>query len=800
MSLSLDTFNRYKEGVFNKFLNGLNPMQKQAVLNTKGSVLILAGAGSGKTTVIINRIAFMLMFGNSAMNMDIQPELTSEQEEMLKECSLSGKYMNEVAELLAYERPSPWNILAITFTNKAAGELRDRLEAKLGEDGRNVAAGTFHSTCSKILRREIDKLGYSSDFTIYDTDDSLRIIKKCMEELQLDEKRFPPRSFIGRISSAKDKMQSPEDLAKLAGNSSETFLLQVTAKVYDAYQKKLKNANALDFDDLITLTVRLFKEYPEVLEKYRRRWKYVMVDEYQDTNHAQYLLVSMLAGEHGNICVVGDDDQSIYKFRGATIENILSFEEQFKNTKVIKLEQNYRCTSKILDAANNVIAQNKGRKDKTLWTKNPSGNNIVHYSGSDDRREALFIAKTIEENHDKGESYNSHAILYRMNNQSNSIEQMFIQRNIPYRIIGGRKFFDRKEIKDVLAYLQLINNTADNLRLKRIVNEPKRGLGDATIATVEEISTMLGISMYEVMLNAHEYAPLSKKAKSLQEFAEMIKALADEVDTFTVLDIFEMIIDKSGYVAALKEKNDIESEGRLENIDELRTTITKYIEETDEPNLSGFLEEIALYTDVDGLSDDDDAVVMMTLHSAKGLEFPYVFIAGIEENIFPSFRSKDSQQELEEERRLAYVGITRAKKQLYVTTADRRMLMGRTTYNKVSRFLEDIPSELILEKGDTTQSYTHSFGGGASYGGGYSSQPRPQTYGATTTKKATSATPKAEPFKFKAGDRVHHKIFGDGKLMSVTPMGSDNMVEIAFDNGATKKLMTSYIKLTEAEK
>ncbi len=798
MSLSLQDYNKLREKIFDKFLNGLNSKQKEAVLTTKGSVLILAGAGSGKTTVIINRIAFMLMFGNCAMYSDTMPQFSDSEISMLKECALNGKYMEEVAKIIAVEKPNPWNILAITFTNKAAGELRERLQKKLGCDGESVAAGTFHSTCSKILRREIDRLGYTSDFTIYDTDDSLRIIKQCMEELSIDEKRFPPRAFISLISSAKDNLTSFEEMQSVY---QDEFLYKVTGQIYQKYQEKLKKANALDFDDIIVLTVKLFKEYPEVLEKYRNRWKYIMVDEYQDTNHTQYTLVSMLAGSHGNICVVGDDDQSIYKFRGATIENILSFEEQFKGTKVIKLEQNYRCSSKILDAANIVIAQNTKRKAKTLWTKNEEGENIQLYSGNDDRREALFIANTIEKNHAKGITYNSHAILYRMNSQSNTIEQMFIQRGIPYKIIGGRKFFDRKEIKDILAYMQLVNNNTDNLRLTRIVNEPKRGLGDATIDTVEEISNMLGLSMLEVMLNANEYAPLSKKANGLIAFAQMIKDISNETDSSTVLDIFEMILEKSGYVTALKQKNDFESQGRLENIDELRNTIVKYIEETEDPTLSGFLEEIALYTELDGLSEDDDAVTMMTLHSAKGLEFPYVFIAGMEENIFPGQRSIVSLSELEEERRLAYVGITRAKKQLFITTAQQRMLNGRTTRNPISRFANDIPKEILDIKSDNQYDSMGSYGGYSGYGSGRISTP---TYTIPTAQKPISkpqpkATPKAEPFSFKAGDRIHHKTFGNGKIMSVTPMGTDNMVEIAFDTGATKRLMTSYIKLEPAK-
>lgn len=782
--MNLEEYSLLKRQILDRSFTRLNDMQREAVYTTTGPVLILAGAGSGKTTVIIDRIVNLLRFGTASQTVEL-PKLSSDGEALLRRAAADGTDLAAAAELIAVNKPKPWNVLAITFTNKAAGELRARLATALGEMAKDVAAATFHATCVRILRSEITRLGYNSSFTIYDTDDSVRIIKECMNELNLDEKRCLPRAFISVISAAKDKRQNPEDLAK-AGE--DNYLYQVAGKVYVKYQEKLKTANAVDFDDIIVLTVKIFEQFPEVLEKYQRRWQYIMVDEYQDTNQTQYRLVSLLAGGHNNVCVVGDDDQSIYKFRGATIENILSFENQFGSTKVVRLEQNYRCTTRILDAANGVISHNTQRKGKTLWTQNGAGENIQYYNGMDERREASYIVDQVQKNHQEGAEYREHAILYRMNAQSSTLEQMFLRRSIPYRIIGGHKFFERKEIKDVLAYLQVINNTADDLRLKRIINEPKRGIGDATIALTQEISTMLKISLFDVLKGADQYPPLSKKAVPLQKFAGMITDIATEGESCSLADTLDSVLARSGYLATLTEKHDIETQGRLENVQELKTTILKYIEETEEPTLSGFLEEIALYTELDGLSNDEDAVVLMTLHSAKGLEFPYVFIAGMEENMFPGMRSATSPAEMEEERRLAYVGITRAKKQLYLTSAAERMFQGRTARNRRSRFVGEIPPELV----DTLDEMVRPDG----ETGDQAAQTNPRMNRFGGIPKPASAMPVAgEAFDMNAGDRVRHYKFGEGKILSVQAMGGDHMMEIAFDSGTTKRLMASYIKL-----
>ncbi len=772
-----------KKKIIEQEYSRMNDMQRQAVVTVDGPLLILAGAGSGKTTVLVNRIACLLSYGNAYLDTAV-PEKIGERE--IEFLSQYVQHPNEqereaVHGILAVRPPRPWNILAITFTNKAAGELKERLNAMLGEDGGEVNAGTFHSVCVRILRRNIDRLGYTGSFTIYDTDDSLRVVKDSMADLGVSDKMFPPKAVLGEISRSKDKMLSPKQFIQSVGSD---YRLSVIGKIYDRYQTRLKTANALDFDDLIVLTVRLFEEFPDVLEYYQNRFRYILVDEYQDTNHAQYCLVSLLAGKHHNLCVVGDDDQSIYKFRGATIENILSFEKQFRNAVVIRLEQNYRSTQNILDAANAVISHNQERKGKRLWTQNGDGEKIVVRRASDESAEAEFVASSIVENVKNGRKYSDHAVLYRMNAQSNSVERYFIRSNIPYRIIGGHKFFERKEIKDMLAYLNVINNPSDSVRLKRIINEPKRGIGASTVAAAEQIAEGEGIPLFEVLREADTYPALSRRSGPLKEFVRIITELAFAAEQESLEDLLDQLLQETGYRLMLQADGP-EGEVRLENIEELKSNMKNYEEENqDDASLSGFLEEVALYTDLDNLNQSEDSVVMMTLHSAKGLEFPYVYIVGMEEGIFPSRNILNFPEELEEERRLAYVGITRAKEKLYLLSAASRMLFGSTTRNRSSRFLEEIPGELTDRKDLTVHTYTP-----------YQPQTKraPAAFSVEPAGRPAKAAPAA--IDFKVGDTVSHRVFGNGMVVSMTPMANDVLVEVAFDKVGTKKIMANFARL-----
>lgn len=772
-----------KKKIIEQEYSRMNDMQRQAVVTVDGPLLILAGAGSGKTTVLVNRIACLLSYGNAYLDTAV-PEKIGERE--IEFLSQYVQHPNEqereaVHGILAVRPPRPWNILAITFTNKAAGELKERLNAMLGEDGGEVNAGTFHSVCVRILRRNIDRLGYTGSFTIYDTDDSLRVVKDSMADLGVSDKMFPPKAVLGEISRSKDKMLSPKQFIQSVGSD---YRLSVIGKIYDRYQTRLKTANALDFDDLIVLTVRLFEEFPDVLEYYQNRFRYILVDEYQDTNHAQYCLVSLLAGKHHNLCVVGDDDQSIYKFRGATIENILSFEKQFRNAIVIRLEQNYRSTQNILDAANAVISHNQERKGKRLWTQNGDGEKIVVRRASDESAEAEFVASSIVENVKNGRKYSDHAVLYRMNAQSNSVERYFIRSNIPYRIIGGHKFFERKEIKDMLAYLNVINNPSDSVRLKRIINEPKRGIGASTVAAAEQIAEGEGIPLFEVLREADTYPALSRRSGPLKEFVRIITELAFAAEQESLEDLLDQLLQETGYRLMLQADGP-EGEVRLENIEELKSNMKNYEEENqDDASLSGFLEEVALYTDLDNLNQSEDSVVMMTLHSAKGLEFPYVYIVGMEEGIFPSRNILNFPEELEEERRLAYVGITRAKEKLYLLSAASRMLFGSTTRNRSSRFLEEIPGELTDRKDLTVHTYTP-----------YQPQTKraPAAFSVEPAGRPAKAAPAA--IDFKVGDTVSHRVFGNGMVVSMTPMANDVLVEVAFDKVGTKKIMANFARL-----
>ncbi|MBC8584451.1 ATP-dependent helicase [Youxingia wuxianensis] len=775
-------YNALKRQIIDDFFSRMNPMQKQAVYAIHGPVLILAGAGSGKTTVIVNRIANMIQFGE-AYDSDYMPaQITQEDVDFLEEYARGESWDLERAISLIKNRPvAPWNILAITFTNKAAGELKERLQAMLGEAAQEINASTFHSACVRILRREIENLGYRSSFTIYDTDDSVRVVKAALKAMNIDEKRFSPKAVLGEIGRAKDQLLSSADFASTVG---EDFRLQVIAKVYDYYQKQLMSANAVDFDDIIMLTVRLFQKFPEILDKYRSRFRYVMVDEYQDTNYAQFMLVNLLASQHQNICVVGDDDQSIYKFRGADIGNILNFEDQFPGAKVIRLEENYRCTGTILDAANAVIENNTERKGKTLWTKNDTGVKIKVHRAADEGEEARFIADTISENVKQGAKFSDHAVLYRMNAISNTVERGLVKYGIPYRIIGGLRFYERKEIKDMISYLSVLNNPSDTVRLRRIINEPKRGIGDSSVNNVLEIAAGVELPAFEILENAEQYPALSRKATSLMQFAEMLRALMEKVGKISLDQLLDHVLEETGYLSMLQGEG-FEGQTRLENIEELKSTMIRYEEENDDPTLAGFLEEISLYTDIDRYDPQADNVVLMTMHSAKGLEFENVILVGLEEGIFPGMQSMYDPTQIEEERRLAYVSLTRAKKRLYVTTAAQRMLFGQTMRNRPSRFLNEIPKELC-EMEDTTIARRMSI----------NQRQTPSAAFKSTSKVGIGAAAQPESnFTLKVGDMVSHKVFGQGMVLSITPMGNDHLVEVAFESVGTKKVMAKFARL-----
>ena len=785
-------FLELRQKALEKRFSHINPKQREAVFQVNGPLLILAGAGSGKTTVVINRIAFMVRFGDAYHSAYIPAGVTEEQCQALQNY-IDGKTDlsdEELSEIFSVYPVRPWNILAITFTNKAAKELRERLDRMLGaEEAEEVMASTFHSCCVRILRRDIDKLdaAYTRSFAIYDTSDAERVIKDAMGELKVDDKMFKPKAVLGEISRAKDELLSPEEYLEKAGSD---FRKQQIGKIYAAYAARMKKANALDFDDLIVQTVRLFQQRPEVLEYYQNRWRYVMIDEYQDTNHAQYMLASLLAGRYQNLCVVGDDDQSIYKFRGATIENILSFEDQFKNTTVIRLEQNYRSTQTILDAANEVIRHNTARKGKNLWTENGPGDKIVLEKVQNAYEEAQFIADTIEKNVASGMRYGDHAVLYRMNAQSSVIEQHFIKAGIPYRLFGGTKFFDRKEVKDLIAYLSIIVNPSDTVRLARIINEPKRSIGDATVSTVMEIAAQAGIPAFEVLRHADQYGALARKAGPLSAFAYMIDSFRDDALNLPLEELLDRIMEKSGYLVMLKNQGD-EGLNRLENIGELKSTMAKYQQENPEGDLDGFLEEIALYTDLDDMNEQEDSVMMMTMHSSKGLEFPVVFLPGMEDGVFPSVRSIYEPEELEEERRLCYVAITRARKKLYISHAYERMVFGTTNRNRLSRFAAEIPEDK-LEMVDTTAARREA----------YQARLQAKREGGLTTPvpKETALAgmgpkPDAVSIDYAVGSRVRHKTFGEGLVLSIRPMGKDSLVEVAFDKVGTKKIMANFARL-----
>ena len=671
----------------------LNDAQRQAALTTEGPLLLLAGAGSGKTTVLIQRICNLLTYGRGSDCQEVPEDATEEDLLFLENLpeELSGADQARIRRLCAVDPARPWEVLAITFTNKAAGELKERLAARLGSAANEIWASTFHSACVRILRRDIEHLGFQKDFTIYDTDDSKRVIRDCVRELNLDEKAFTPREVLGVISRAKDRCETPEEFARNQDAEKDWKFTRI-AKVYARYEAKLRAANALDFDDLIFHTVTLLRTCPEVLEYYQRKFRYVLVDEYQDTNHLQYLLTALLAGGRENLCVVGDDDQSIYRFRGANIENILSFEKQYPRARLIRLEQNYRSTQNILDAANAVIANNTGRKGKTLWTQSGSGEPVHIRTVFNEGDEASFVAGDILMGVHRGRQFRDHAVLYRTNAQSNALEYAMKRNGIAYRIVGGTKFFDRAEVKDILSYLCVLNNPLDDLRLRRIINIPARGIGNTTIEKLMTVAAEQQLSLYETLRNADLFPELKSAAAKLLKFADLIDSLRAAGGRLALPEFYDQVLEETGYVRALEEKNDMESRGRIENVRELKSNILGFLEgEPEDPTLSGFLNEIALYTDLDSVNSGDDCVTMMTMHAAKGLEFPVVYVVGVEEGLFPGQSAAYDPEELEEERRICYVAMTRAREKLTLTNARQRMLFGRTSPCQPSRFLKEIP-------------------------------------------------------------------------------------------------------------
>ena len=782
-------FLELRKKIIEKEFSRMNKMQLDAVLHTDGPLLILAGAGSGKTTVIVNRIYNLIKFGK-AYHSDKCYFNVSETDIQLMQDYLDGNIsdMFDIEDLMCVDCARPWQILAITFTNKAAGELKERLTNMLGTQGNDVWASTFHSFCAKVLRRDGDKIGFSSNFTIYDTDDSKRMMKECMRQLEISDKMLPVKTVLNEISHAKDSLISPAEYAR---NASNDIRLQMISRAYTKYQAMLKNADAMDFDDIIVNTVRLFEQHQDVLEYYQNKFKYIMVDEYQDTNHVQYRLTELLAAKSRNICVVGDDDQSIYRFRGATIENILSFEERYSNTRVIRLEQNYRSTQNILDAANAVIANNEGRKGKNLWTDNGEGDLITLSISYDEREEARYIADTIIDNVSDGKKWSDHTILYRMNSQSNAIENALVRSAVPYRVIGGHRFYERKEIKDALAYLTVINNPSDDIRLRRIINEPKRGIGDTSINHAMEIASGISSSLYDVLLHCEDYPVLSRAAGKIRVFIDMMESVRAKAETLQLNELFELIMTESGYLTSLAADKDTFVD-RTENLNELSSNLLKHQQETENATLGTFLEEVSLMTDIDNYNAEADTVTLMTLHSAKGLEFPVVFIAGMEEGIFPGMQSMFIPSEIEEERRLAYVGITRAKEKLHLTATKTRLLFGSTSHNRPSRFVNEIPVHLIdnISKSSITTAQQIMFAKTEQ-----PKQERTYTIPKVYSQKKEAPAQKTSSAEYNVGDTVMHNAFGKGVILSVQPVGGDYFLEIAFEKASTKKIMAAYAKL-----
>lgn len=753
-------------------LEGLNDKQYEAVVNTDGPCLVIAGAGSGKTKVLTHKIAYLL------------------EEKDVK----------------------PWNILAITFTNKAANEMKERVENLVGEIAKDMWIGTFHSICVKILRRFIDRIGFDHSFVIFDTSDQRTLIKECLKDLQIDDKMFTDRIVQFEISNAKNDMREPEEYEAI---SKGDYRKEKIASVYRLYQKRLKENNAIDFDDIINYTIKIFKENEDVLEYYANKFNYILVDEYQDTNKSQFTLIRLLAKLHGNITVVGDNDQGIYSFRGADISNILNFEKDFKGTKIIKLEQNYRCTQNILNAANSVIKNNEVKYKKKLWTENEEGALPTFHVSDDEYDEGRYIVEEI--NHLRREEYYKYsdfAVLYRMNSQSRAIEEILRREDIPYKIVGGLKFYERKEIKDIIAYLRLINNTSDNLALKRIINEPKRGIGKTSLDKIQAISEQTGIPMYEIIKEADQYG-LTRVYTNAQNFITVIEDLISKKDEYTITELIKHTLKETGYTKALEEENSIEAENRIENLEEFLTVAVQFEEEEADNDLSSFLEGITLSSDIDGMNEEEESVTLMTLHSAKGLEFPVVFLVGMEEGIFPGYKSIGEPKELEEERRLCYVGITRAKSNLYLTCSRQRTMFGSTSCNPVSRFVKEIPKAMLEGSSELRNETENKFKDSNyewNYGKAENSKVVSYKIETSNTRKEPSfafksaesflaklnnkaQTSKSDVSKYQEGQRIYHKRFGEGNISKIEPEGDDLKLDIQFDKVGHKRLMAKFANL-----
>ena len=734
----------------NNMLDKLNERQKEAVLATEGPVLVLAGAGSGKTTVLVNRIAYMI----------------------------SEKHIR------------PWNILAITFTNKAAREMKDRIERLLGDTAKDMWIGTFHSVCVRILRSCIDLLGYSRDFVIYDTADTKTVMKECLRELDIDEKSFPVRNVLSIISNAKNDLM---DAATFENVYKNDYRMSIIAKIYYRYQTKLRKNNAVDFDDIILNTVKILSENPDVLSKYQDKFQYILVDEYQDTNNSQYLLINLLAQANRNLCVVGDDDQSIYKFRGANIGNILNFEDDYSDVQKITLDQNYRSTQNILDAANSVISNNKGRMGKSLWTSNGDGNKVFVYTGTNEYDEARYIARQIKKHFDEQGSFSDCAILYRTNAQSRVIEEMLMRESVPYKVLSGLRFYDRKEIKDIIAYLRVVYNPNDDVSLARIINEPKRKIGNATLEKARNIAREKETSLYDVISHADDYPEFKTAIKKLLVFSEIIQSLIKLKDTVTIEDLTGRILNDTGYMPALVMEDTTESKTRIENLGEFISVITEFEKNEETGNTLGeFLENISLVSDIDGYDENEDSAVLMTIHSAKGLEFPIVFLSGLEEGLFPGMRSMESDDDIEEERRLCYVAITRAKEQLYITKTISRTIHGKTMPTTASRFFKEIPVEYLEDKTTLQPKVAKVM---QDLGVRNAAAPKKEVYMTKGFGSSVKSSGSTDYSKFKAGDAVEHRTFGRGEILKATPCGNDCILEIQFESIGFKRLMAVFAKV-----